>query len=128
MTRRPRRSTLFPYPTLFRSGGARDVTVVAPQPVHRYKPLLNYVGGGQAAMADLERPTRDVVPAGCGWVRDSVDAVDVTAMTVRTRGGRTLHCSTLVLCPGLVEDWDATPGLQRSEERRVGKECRFRWS
>jgi sulfide:quinone oxidoreductase len=92
--------------------GVRDVTVVAPQPVHRYKPLLNYVGGGEAAMADLERPMRDVVPDGCAWVRDSVDAVDATAMTVRTRGGRTLHCSTLVLCPGLVEDWDATPGLQ----------------
>jgi sulfide:quinone oxidoreductase len=92
--------------------GVRDVTVVAPQPVHRYKPLLNYVGGGEAAMADLERPMRDVVPDGCGWVRDSVDAVDATAMTVRTRGGRTLHCSTLVLCPGLVEDWAATPGLQ----------------
>ncbi len=92
--------------------GAPGVTVVAPQPVHRYKPLLNYVGGGQAAMADLERPMRDVVPDGCEWIRDSVEAVDPAAMTVRTRVGRTLHCSTLVLCPGLVEDWDATPGLQ----------------
>ncbi|ADB73795.1 NAD(P)/FAD-dependent oxidoreductase [Geodermatophilus obscurus] len=95
-----------------RRDGAPGVTVVAPQPVHRYKPLLNYVGGGQAAMADLERPMRDVVPDGCEWIRDSVEAVDPAAMTVRTRVGRTLHCSTLVLCPGLVEDWDATPGLQ----------------
>ena len=85
---------------------------MAPQPVHRYKPLLNYVGGGQATMADLERPMADVIPDGCAWIRDSVEAVDPAAMTVRTRGGRTLHCSTLVLCPGLVEDWDATPGLQ----------------
>ncbi|MGY1637969.1 NAD(P)/FAD-dependent oxidoreductase [Geodermatophilus sp. SYSU D00742] len=92
--------------------GASDVTLVAPQPVHRYKPLLNYVGGGQATMADLERPMRDVVPDGCRWVRDGVESVDPAAMTVRTRGGRTLHCSTLVLCPGLVEDWEATPGLQ----------------
>ncbi len=92
--------------------GARDLAIVAPQPVHRYKPLLNYVGGGQAAMADLDRPMRDVVPDGCVWIRDSVEAVDPSAMTVRTRGGRTLHCSTLVLCPGLVEDWAATPGLQ----------------
>ncbi|MGY1680924.1 NAD(P)/FAD-dependent oxidoreductase [Geodermatophilus sp. SYSU D01176] len=92
--------------------GAPDVAIVAPQPVHRYKPLLNYVGAGQAAVADLERPMRDVVPDGCAWIRDSVEAVDPTAMTVRTRGGRTLHCSTLVLCPGLVEDWAATPGLQ----------------
>ncbi|MBB3083096.1 NAD(P)/FAD-dependent oxidoreductase [Geodermatophilus sabuli] len=92
--------------------GVRDVTVVVPQPVHRYKPLLNYVAGGQATMADLERPMGDVVPDGCGWVRDSVETVDPDAMTVRTRGGRTLRCSTLVLCPGLVEDWEATPGLQ----------------
>ncbi|SNS28255.1 sulfide:quinone oxidoreductase [Geodermatophilus pulveris] len=92
--------------------GARDVTIVSPQPVHRYKPLLNYVSGGEATMAALERPMADVVPAGCTWIRDSVEAVDPAAMTVRTRAGRTLHCSTLVLCPGLVEDWDATPGLQ----------------
>ena len=94
--------------------GARDVTIVAPQPVHRYKPLLNYVGAGQATMADLERPMADVVPDGCTWIRDSVEAVDPAAITVRTRGGRTLLCSTLVLCPGLVEDWDATPGLQQA--------------
>jgi sulfide:quinone oxidoreductase len=92
--------------------GIQDVTIVAPQPLHRYKPLLNYVSGGQAGMADLERPMADVIPDGCEWVRDSVEAVDAAAMTVRTRGGRTLHCSTLVLCPGLVEDWDATPGLR----------------
>ncbi|MGY1835378.1 NAD(P)/FAD-dependent oxidoreductase [Blastococcus sp. SYSU DS0510] len=94
--------------------GVEDVTVVAPSPVHRYKPLLNYVAAGEAEMADLERPMADVVPDGCTWIRDAVDAVDPAAMSVRTRGGRTLHCSTLVLCPGLVEDWDATPGLQQA--------------
>ncbi len=92
--------------------GVRGVTVVAAQPVHRYKPLLNYVAGGEATMADLERPMADVVPDGVEWIRDSVEAVDPAAMTVRTRSGRTLHCATLVLCPGLEEDWDATPGLQ----------------
>ncbi|MGY1751671.1 NAD(P)/FAD-dependent oxidoreductase [Blastococcus sp. SYSU D01042] len=92
--------------------GVRGVTVVAAQPVHRYKPLLNYVAGGEAAMADLEHPMADVVPDGCTWIRDSVEAVDPDARTVRTRSGRTLHWSTLVLCPGLEEDWDATPGLR----------------
>ncbi|WP_104524959.1 NAD(P)/FAD-dependent oxidoreductase [Blastococcus atacamensis] len=91
--------------------GFDDVALVAPQPVHRYKPLLNYVGAGEATMADLERPMADVVPHGCRWIRDAVDAVDPVAMTAHTRGGRTLHWSTLVVCPGLVEDWDATPGL-----------------
>ncbi|MGY1723200.1 NAD(P)/FAD-dependent oxidoreductase [Blastococcus sp. SYSU DS0533] len=94
--------------------GITDVTVVAPQPVHRYKPLLNYVAAGEASMAELERPMAEVVPDGCTWIRDAVEAVDPTARTVRTRGGRSLHWSTLVLCPGLLEDWDATPGLQRA--------------
>lgn len=92
--------------------GVPGVAVVAAQPVHRYKPLLNYVAAGEATMADLERPMRDVVPDGCVWIRDSVEAVDPAARTVRTRSGRTLQYGTLVLCPGLVEDWDATPGLQ----------------
>ncbi|RZU34586.1 FAD/NAD(P)-binding oxidoreductase [Blastococcus saxobsidens] len=91
--------------------GVRDVAVVAPQPVHRYKPLLNYVGAGEATMADLERPMADVVPDGCTWIRDAVESVDPATASVRTRGGRTLSGSTLVVCPGLVEDWDATPGL-----------------
>jgi sulfide:quinone oxidoreductase len=92
--------------------GVEDVAVVAAQPVHRYKPLLNYVAGGEATMADLERPMADVVPDGCVWIRDSVESVDPATPSVRTRSGRTLSCSTLVLCPGLEEDWDATPGLQ----------------
>lgn len=92
--------------------GVEGVAIVAAQPVHRYKPLLNYVAGGEATMADLERPMADVVPGGVTWIRDSVESVDPDALTVRTRSGRTLSCATLVLCPGLEEDWDATPGLQ----------------
>ncbi len=94
--------------------GVPDVTVLAPQPVHRYKPLLNYVGGGEATMADLERLMSDVVPDGCTWIRDAVDSVDPAASTVHTRRGRTLPYTTLVLCPGLDEDWAATPGLQEA--------------
>ncbi len=92
--------------------GWRDVALVAPQPVHRYRPLLNYVSAGEASMSDVDRPMADVVPEGCTWVRDSVVGVDAATSTVRLRSGRTLSWSTLVLCPGMVEDWDATPGLQ----------------
>lgn len=92
--------------------GVRDVALVEPSPVHRYRPLLNYVGAGEAAMADLERPMAEVVPDGCRWVEDAVEAVDPAARTVRTRRGRTLGYDTLVVCPGMVEDWDAVPGLQ----------------
>jgi sulfide:quinone oxidoreductase len=92
--------------------GASDVAVVEPAEVHRYRPLLNYVGAGEASMGSLERPLRDVLPEGCTWVQDRVTAVDATAGTVATAGGSTIGWASLVLCAGLEEDWDATPGLE----------------
>jgi sulfide:quinone oxidoreductase len=94
--------------------GVQDVAVVESQPVHRYRPLLNYVGGGEASMASLEKPMAEVVPDGCTWIREHVAAVDGGGPSVLTRDGRRIGCSTLVLCPGLEEDWDATPGLLES--------------
>lgn len=94
--------------------GVRDVAVVESQPVHRYRPLLNYVGSGEAGMASLEKPAAEVVPEGCTWYREHVVGVDAAGPSVLTRDGRRISCSTLVLCPGLEEDWHATPGLLES--------------
>lgn len=91
--------------------GASDVAVMDGRSVHRYRPLLNYVGAGQASMSAVERPMRDVVPDGCTWIPENAVAVDPTASTVRSETGRTLHYSTLIVCPGMEEDWAATPGL-----------------
>ena len=92
----------------------RDVALLAASQVHRYRPLLNYVGTGQARMSDLERPTADVVPRGCTWIPEDVVAVDPLAASVTTTTGRTLGYDTLVLGPGLEEDWEATPGLREA--------------
>jgi sulfide:quinone oxidoreductase len=98
---------------LLRSG-RRSVTILEGQQVHRYRPLLNYVGAGEAGMRTLERAMRDVVPQGSAWIHDTAVSVDPHTSTLRTRQGRTLRYSTLVLCPGLEEDWEATPGLREA--------------
>src|SRR3712207_7243103 len=58
MIRRPPRSTLFPYTTLFRSGvrGGRAVPVVG-----GHQPALLEVGVGQEGLA-LEQPEGPLVP------------------------------------------------------------------
>src|SRR5260221_12025699 len=95
MIRRPPKSTLFPYTTLFRShfepmrrGPAGQRTVVLAVPEQRH-------AGGDAA----------------GRVAPSMSLL-----------GNSKHNSTLA---------SRAPAhwlKMRSEERRVGKECRFRWS
>src|SRR2546430_17332181 len=97
MIRRPPRSTLFPYTTLFRSvKRLRDVR----QPV----PLLrDLVGGGHAEMVGGEH-------------EEAVVGTDEDAAVLGgDRDGATVPA-------------DVRIDHGRSEERRVGKECRSRWS
>ncbi len=98
--------------------GVRDVAVVESQSVHRYRPLLNYVGSGEARMSSLERPAAKVVPPGATWLDEQVVAVDPAAPSVTLSDGREIGCTTLVVAPGLEEDWEATPGLL--EAHRAG--------
>src|SRR5690554_8108060 len=96
MTRRPPRSTLFPYTTLFRSHGLLQAFARLHKPGNQAEEIAGYPG----------RPgqQKTVIPA-----NHSNDA----------RGNPGV--------PGNVTP--ATPtGALRSEERRVGKECRSRWS
>ena len=97
-----------------RRDGARDVALVDPVDVHRYRPLLNYVGGGQAGMAEVERRQADVIPRGVRWYQDRVTAVDAGSRTIRTAAGLELSAGDLVLCPGMEQDWDAIPGSRQA--------------
>src|SRR3712207_9503921 len=100
MIRRPPRSTLFPYTTLFRSTDLPPAIGVAVQ----------YSGGSEDAARSLAmhvaaaRPrylTREEVPA---------EAVETERRVAEPRAKE----------EGKAE--------QRSEERRVGKECSSRWT
>ena len=92
--------------------GARDVVVLDRRLVHRYRPLLNYVGSGEATMATLERAQHEVLPDGATWIRDDVASVDPDDRTVTTGDGRTVGYDMLVVATGLPEDFGAVPGLR----------------
>src|SRR2546430_17133294 len=93
MIRRPPRSTLFPYTTLFRSLAARCLVVTVEEEVKQLDAPLNAI----------------VLPH---WL--------VTAVSVVPGGAHPSYAA------GFYER-DNRFYLERSEERRVGKECRSRW-
>src|SRR3712207_9538364 len=106
MIRRPPRSTLLPYTTLFRSimiagnGERRTLRLVA-----RYADLCNVYG----SVEDVARKFA-VLRRHCEEV------------------GRPYEAVTLTVNLWLVVARDEADAAVRSEERRVGKECRSRWS
>src|SRR2546422_10146285 len=103
MIRRPPRSTLFPYTTLFRSlfthevePGRRLMTAQARHPLREIDDVVSPISDLGACTGDIQR---EKLPA--------------------VRFGELL---TRMLHHGLERN------ELRSEERRVGKECRSRWS
>src|SRR2546430_17138587 len=106
MIRRPPRSTLFPYTTLFRSNLDLRRRVAAPSENDRENAEENN-------RKDKAQRERTAVPA----QRNHSRAND---------SGNQSRNSLPVKC----RKTDSRFGLrmERSEERRVGKECRSRWS
>src|SRR2546426_12034756 len=104
MIRRPPRSTLFPYTTLFRSHGS--CMACLPD----YAELLclsnfSFLRGASHAEELVERA------AALGYSALAITDECSLAGAVRAHMAAKEH-----------------PELKRSEERRVGKECRSRWS
>ncbi|BBX19569.1 pyridine nucleotide-disulfide oxidoreductase [Mycolicibacterium duvalii] len=91
--------------------GVGDVAVVEPQHVHTYRPLLSYVGGGQAELRTAERTQRSVTPPECTWIQDRATGVDAGTATVRCASGRRYRYTDLVIGTGLVPDVDVLPGI-----------------
>src|SRR2546429_10009608 len=109
MIRRPPRSTLFPYTTLFRSNPRQ--TLVHPDDVRRLDDRV----GANNKLAEDNGPKN---------LADSLE---------RHEGLREQKENNERLEPHLCQDLKASPSPigernTRSEERRVGKECRSRWS
>src|SRR2546427_9602959 len=139
MIRRPPRSTLFPYTTLFRSGvdAERHADFAGdccdnPLDIPRHRPAVR--------VAEDEP-----LGAGCLGLQEGLQGVLwIDLVAVEEVLGVIEHLSPLALQirDGILDQLEVllqrdaervrhmqSPALaERSEERRVGKECRSRWS
>src|SRR3712207_9113215 len=108
MIRRPPRSTLFPYTTLFRSDDSG--------------PLIK-LAGVLIAMA--------IAMIACGLLGVGIERVAYKPLRNSPRLAvliTAIGMSFILQNVGLVWKGPAQVPFPRSEERRVGKECRSRWS
>src|SRR2546430_17170305 len=130
MIRRPPRSTLFPYTTLFRSHvrpGSEVFRVALDTPLRR---LFDYLPPASPGAHPPAPGARVRVPFGR---RRLVGVIVASAETSELPPGRlkpileVLDSRPVLDAPALeLLGWAAH--YYRSEERRVGKECRSRWS
>src|SRR3712207_9181853 len=120
MIRRPPRSTLFPYTTLFRS------TVRALKDHSgRYE-----VRAGSPLPEEMLEENPDDVHAGAANLRKQIENIRLHGVSpvVAINVFPSDHDSEHAAVREIAEEMGARVAVCRSEERRVGKECRSRWS
>src|SRR2546430_7293279 len=132
MIRRPPRSTLFPYTTLFRSRAIPGLTVIRPADaaevveawrvaiLHRDGPVALVLTRQKVAVIDR---ARYAPPNGL-----RVGAYVLADEGKGGRGGKGGKPAIIVMASGSEVELILGAYERRSEERRVGKECRSRWS
>src|SRR5688572_33176788 len=113
MRRRPPRSTLFPYTTLFRSIAtlAKVVSTPAPRLAELVADIPDALDELCAEMLALEFAARPTAREVCDRLGKLLDDPDLPSLASAVEGSDSIHSS-----------------VSRSEERRVGKEGRSRLS
>src|SRR2546430_9169900 len=134
MIRRPPRSTLFPYTTLFRSN--HDVTY--PEVDLDIQPHVAHASFNQNPGSSIRRVLCDLLSADALRIEFDCVRIDLDRRAITHELSQTLCIRSALTQQIDVHRWTRAADAdslkqerafkERSEERRVGKECRSRWS
>ncbi|MBL7923457.1 MAG: NAD(P)/FAD-dependent oxidoreductase [Bacteroidia bacterium] len=91
-----------------------EITIIEPSGDHYYQAAWTLVGAGTFNFKDTRRDEASVIPKGVEWIRDYAERIDPEAKIVYTRASGEHRYEYLVICPGLVMDLDALPGLKEA--------------
>lgn len=97
-----------------RKNASLKISIIEPSKYHYYQAAWTLVGAGTFNYEDTRREELALIPSGVTWIRDYAIAVDPEQKTVHTVESGEHSYDYLVLCPGLVMDVDALPGLKEA--------------
>jgi len=90
------------------------ISITDPAKRHFYQPAFTLVGGGCYRLDDTYRPMTSLIPKGVELIAKAANRIDPEGNQVTLEGGETRRYDYLVVCPGLVLDWNAIDGLSET--------------
>jgi sulfide:quinone oxidoreductase len=93
-------------------GNKFDITIIDPAKRHYYQPAFTIVGSGSYKFDNTYRSMDSLIPKGAKLISEGASAIDPENNQVTLSNGNKLDYDYLVVCPGLVLDWDGIPGLK----------------
>src|SRR5437588_59556 len=132
MIQRPPRSTLFPYTTLFRSDQIKEMTRKVSAEVDLVHQQTQNQRYGSSHIGATAKDISNVVTDAASGVVDIFHGIDKAVADTWNNFNHTRSSISddirNILCSSANMRRAIPLILRRSEERRVGKECRSRWS
>lgn len=89
-----------------------SAAIMEPSRYHWYQPAWTLVGAGTFDYASTRREEAGLIPKGVDWIQDRATAIAPDKQTVTTAASGDISYDYLVVCPGLVMDMKALPGLE----------------
>ncbi|MDD3609946.1 MAG: FAD/NAD(P)-binding oxidoreductase [Halothiobacillaceae bacterium] len=88
------------------------IIIIDDREKHFYQPGYTLVAHGLAQPGDVTSETKDYIPDGAEWIRESVAAFDPDSNTVETSSGRKVKYDFLVVATGLTLDFEKIEGME----------------
>ena len=98
--------------SLLKRDQSLQIAIIEPSEKHYYQAAFTLVG---ANAFDADKTIRDevgILPAGVQWVKSAVSKLEPENNAVTLDSGKAIGYDYLVVCPGLVLNWQAIEGLE----------------
>lgn len=87
------------------------IAIIDPADTHYYQPGFTMVGRGVFELAACQRSMDTLIPEKVSWIKAAVSAFDPERNLVTLDTQSQLSYQQLVVCPGLVLNWEGIEGL-----------------
>lgn len=91
-----------------------NIGIIDPSEDHYYQPGWTMVGGGIFNAESTHRKTKDLIPAGIRWIRNSVTGFLPSENAVVLDDDSRVSYEQLIVAPGLKLNWAGIEGLEES--------------
>lgn len=90
------------------------IALIDPSENHHYQPGWTMVGGGVFDVSTTRRKTKDLIPSGVSWIKQSVLSFDPKESLVELDNGQQIAYRHLIVSPGLTLNWEGIKGLKET--------------
>ncbi|MBL4710778.1 MAG: NAD(P)/FAD-dependent oxidoreductase [Flavobacteriales bacterium] len=98
--------------SLLKRDRSLHIALIEPSEKHYYQAAFTLVGANAFDADETIRKEVDVLPSGVRWLKSAVIKLEPKNNTVLLDSGKSISYDYMVVCPGLVLDWQGIEGLE----------------